>query len=540
MRQRRATLVLAAGLAGAVAVGAPSTAATAPTFTGPSRADDPAISAAHGQMYVNEPATVVGADGTRYVAYQRDSQLSKTTDGGRNWTYVGAGDHTDVLAKNVSGCTSANDIGDVDLTVDKAGQVYFGDLQITAGGTGDNGIQPVVAHSGNGFRTYSGTCAAHQPASVDREWLAAYTAPGKTALQSDVYLSYHDFGPNFISVNASHDGGRTFGLPVPVVDNPAAVNASGCDTVPAGTAVDPRNGWVYVAWTSGNDPASNAATGCNYTQGTVFNKFWVAVSKDKGKTFDTSLAVHTPDATAPHPSDMSEIFGSIAIDRQGGIYIAYTAYNQAHLEYDVFVNYAPTPGDRTGDGSLRFGKATQVSHFPAETVYFPRLVAGDRGRIDVIFLGTSVKNVPATPQNKVTYDGSDPNKPNCLPEKGPGIHGVRFLGKPCLLPPSTQWYIYLAQSLNAAFSAPTFTQQKLRSGVMHRGDICTLGIFCEGDDNRDLADVNDIKIDASGGAQIAYTYESYPSTGPRTEIDFQCQQSGPGLYAGISVTPCRR
>lgn len=182
MRQRRATLVVAAGVAGAIAVVAPSTAATAPGFTPPSRADNPAISAANGQKYVNEPATVVGGDGTRYVAYQRDSQLSTTRDGGRTWQYVGgptAAGSSDVLTKNISGCTSVSDIGDVDLTVDKAGVVYFGDLQITAGGLADTGIQPVVAHSGDGFRTYSGTCAAHQVASVDREWLAAYTAPGK-------------------------------------------------------------------------------------------------------------------------------------------------------------------------------------------------------------------------------------------------------------------------------------------------------------------------------------------------------------------------
>jgi hypothetical protein len=539
MRPRRTLLVVTVGLAGATALAAPTAAVTAqPVFTAPSRADDPAISQAHGQKYVNEPATVVGRDGTRYVAYQRDSQLSKSSDGGLTWTFVGAGNHEDVLAKNVSGCTSITDVGDVDLTKDNAGRVYFADLQVT-GGTDTPGIQPVVAHSDNAFSTYTGTCAAHQAASVDREWLAAYTAPGKTASQSDVYLSYHDFGPNFISVNASHDGGRTFGLPVPVVDNPDAVNASGCDTVPAGTAVDPRNGWVYVAWTSGNDPATNAATGCNYTQGTVFNKFWVAVSKDGGKTFDTSLAVHTPPATAPHPSDMSEIFGSIAIDRQGGIYIAYTAYNQTKLEYDVFVNYSPTPGARNGDGSLRFGKALRVSHFPSQTAYFPRVIAGDAGRIDVIFLGTGVRNVPATAENRLKYDGSGKYEPDCSPDvRDPGNKGTRFLGKPCELPPAAAWYLYLAQSLNAASAAPTFSQQQLRADPVHKGDICTLGIFCLDNDNRDLGDVNDIKIDSFGGAQVAYTYET--PIGSRTEIDFQCQQSGPGLYAGVAVRPCQR
>ena len=72
---------------------------------------------------------------------------------------------------------------------------------------------------------------------------------------------------------------------------------------------------------------------------------------------------------------------------------------------------------------------------------------------------------------------------------------------------------------------------------MHTGDICTLGIFCLGDDNRDIADVNDVKIDRSGGAQVAYTWES--AKGTRTEIDFQCQRSGPGLYRHRRVRDCR-
>jgi hypothetical protein len=78
---------------------------------------------------------------------------------------------------------------------------------------------------------------------------------------------------------------------------------------------------------------------------------------------------------------------------------------------------------------------------------------------------------------------------------------------------------------------------KLRSDPVHTGDICTLGIFCLTGDNRDLADVNDVKIDATGGAQIAYGAEN--AAGSHTEIDFQCQRGGPGLYADVAVRDCQ-
>lgn len=534
MQRRTRLAALVSGLAATSLLVAPGTSSALtvarPHFYPPSRADDPKISASDAK-YVNEPATVVGSDGARYVANQRKSQLNVTRDGGRSWSHPGG---AQVLTKNVSGCSSARDVGDVDLAADSAGRVYFADLQVTAGGTGDNGIQPVVARSDDGFRTYSGTCAAHQPASVDREWMAAYSAPGAPANQSDVYLSYHDFGPNYISVNASHDGGRTWGLPVPVITNGDAALSSACDTVPAGTAVDPRNGWVYVAWTSGPNPANNAATGCNYTQGTVFNKFFVAVSKDKGATFTTTRAFVGPDTTSARtPSDMSEIFGSIAVDRQGGVYIAFPAYLLG--EYDVFYAYSP-PADRAN--MLGFTPPRKVNGTATKTAYFPRLVAGDKGRIDMIYLGTPVRNVAVTPETKAQYDGSDPSKPNCQPElSDPGNKGVRFPGKPCELPADAPWYLYLAQSLNATSFSPTFTTQKLRSDPVHTGDICTLGIFCLDGDNRDIADVNDVKIDRTGGAQVAYTYET--PNGARTEIDFQCQSGGPGLYAGTTVRDCR-
>jgi hypothetical protein len=93
------------------------------------------------------------------------------------------------------------------------------------------------------------------------------------------------------------------------------------------------------------------------------------------------------------------------------------------------------------------------------------------------------------------------------------------------------------QSLDADSAAPHLTDQLLRPDSVHPGDLCTLGINCLGDDNRDITDVNDIRIDATGGFQVAYTAEN--NTRTHNEVDFQCQTGGPGLYAGVAVRSCR-
>jgi hypothetical protein len=508
--------------AAALVLPAPSSAASSPTFTGPVRVDDPKVS---GSNAANEPATVVDKNNVRYVAYQGGSQLAVSNDGGRTWTHRGG---ADALSKNVTGCDPQVDVGDVELATDPAGRTYFADLQASVGIPTDTGLQAIVGTSDDGFQTYGGTCSSHQVFSVDREWMAAYTPPGKASAETRLYLTYHDFGPNTMWVNVSKDGGKTWAAPVDAITDPPAVLNSFCDTVPAGVAVDPGTGWVYVGWTAGSSAPSNVATGCNYTQGTVFNHFFVAVSKDEGATWTSTDAFAGPDVAASEPADMSEIFGSIAVDRAGGVHIAFPDFLNG--EFGAYSASSP-PAD--GAGHLAFGMPVKVNGPDVHTAYFTRLVAGDAGRLDLIYLGSPVKNVIATPANKLAFDGTDPAKPNCRPEVGSNVQGVRFPGKPCQMPADAPWYLYMAQTLDGGGS---WANQKVRADAVHTGDICTLGIFCLPGDNRDLADTNDIKTDSTGGAQIAYTYE--PADASRTEIDFQCQTGGPGLLARVAVTSC--
>jgi hypothetical protein len=249
-------------------------------------------------------------------------------------------------------------------------------------------------------------------------------------------------------------------------------------------------------------------------------------------TWTPSVAFTGPDETAATPSDLSEIFGSLTVDRQGGVYVTFPATTAG--EYDAYIAYSP-PADSSG--ALHFAKPVKVNGTDVHTAYFIRAVAGDRGRVDVMYFGSPVKNLIATPSNKLNYTGSDATKPNCSPEIGTNVQGIRFPGKPCEMPATAPWYLYLAQSLDMASAHPHVSNAKTRPDAVHTGDICTLGIFCLPGDDRDLADVNDLKLDPSGGVQLAYGAEN--TKGTHTEIDFQCQASGPGLYAGVRVRDCQ-
>src|SRR3954447_13655690 len=136
-----AMLLATAVLAGTATRATDAQTANLPTFTAPSRADDPALSK-DDPTYTNEPATVIDSKGVRYVANQLGSQLNVTTDGGRTWTHPGG---KEMLLKNTESCTNAaaDDIGDVELTADNGGRVYMADLQTTVGANADLGIQPV-------------------------------------------------------------------------------------------------------------------------------------------------------------------------------------------------------------------------------------------------------------------------------------------------------------------------------------------------------------------------------------------------------------
>ena len=119
------------------------------------------------------------------------------------------------------------------------------------------------------------------------------------------------------------------------------------------------------------------------------------------------------------------------------------------------------------DRGESWSKPAQVNKAP-KTTTFPWIVAGDPGRIDIVYYGTSVA--------------------------GPSPEEV---------PDSATWRVYMAQSLNALGAKPSFIESTATPSI-HRGKICTSGTGCAAG-TRDLLDFFQVDVDRQGLANIAYT-----------------------------------
>ena len=418
-----------------------------------------------------EPSIAGGPEGNLYVSYPSSSGMSffRSTDGGSSWVKGG-------IADSGSGDTSVN--------VDSSGAVYQANLN---GNEDELPLQADVWKSTDFGQTWpqrgvgpDENDSTGNPFLVDRQWTDAWIPPGKTTNDAQVYLEYHDFGPSQVWVAKSSDGGKTFGLPVPVsAASPDAEAATFCNSIPGGVKVvpsGPHAGRIYAAWLAG-DAATNVGTGCNDTQLETFHTIWIAWSDDGGQTWTPKLIF---DGGFGH--DASALFADMALDTQGNPYVAFG--QNLNDEWDMFVE-ASGDGGKTWNGKSDGSGQPYKVNSDTGTHFFPAITAGDPGHVDVAWIGTSTK-IQTLPYGK--------------PAPGGGAGAV--------------WYVYAAQSADVLSGKPHWDVTKVTPDPIHTGDVCTLGIFCiPGVSDRDLLDFIDIALDPKGAAHVAYTADTPKDTG---------------------------
>jgi hypothetical protein len=351
--------------------------------------------------------------------------------------------------------------GDSDIAVNTNGNVLAADLNVS--------WASVQISTNHGKSFDAGTQSAPED---DRPWL--------TANGQDVYVSYHDFVAEDPIVCTSHDGGKSFPACTQAFAADPSVTNCAENTIPArGMSIDPTDYSLNFLYS-----CSTAAENLQHPPYGPLHDYYLAKSTDGGLTW-TTYPVFKGDTSGGKAPNYANIFGSLAIDSQGNYYALFggTADDNHVLShpYHVYLSVSKNHG-RTWRSPLRIDNDANG----AGTHVLAHLAVTTPGNVDVVWYGS-------------TYTG-EPN----------GVCGTLLNQSQCAngFPPYTAsnapgWRVYMAQSLNALSTTPTFTQVVVNPNYTHFGRICTNGLVCGGSD-RSLLDFISVAVDCSGYAHIAY------------------------------------
>src|SRR5579884_2324459 len=238
--------------------------------------------------------------------------------------------------------------------------------------------------STDGGKTFSCNPASVKATAVDRQWFGFYKDPKKAS--SVVYLDYDIVDGSLVSpgctngvnsagnafvIQNSTDGGQTFN-PFTVVD---------CnDGIAGNIQVNQKNRHIFAIHTA----YANPSTCSNAADAVVVNK-----SVDGGSIWKKTVVYKAPvTKTCAHDVTTGQDFAVLAIDRAGGLY---AVWSQAPVNAagaltgpsHVYYSYSPNEGKTwTPEQRVDSGLTTNVD-------VFPWVVAGDPGRIDIVWYGTT-------------------------------------------------------------------------------------------------------------------------------------------------------
>ena len=298
---------------------------------------------------------------------------------------------------------------------------------------------------------------------ADRQWLGAMELSDGTPR---VYQVYNQVGLGGLSVIYSDNYGQTWQVGQRGID--------GFDTV-GNIVADPVRQRVYIAYAAteeGEDGEPDRAVAK------------VAAAGPGADDFKPAIA-------GTGRGSVANLFVSVDTDTAGNVYTAWIESGGARGVYMA----ASTDGGKT------WGRRIKVNTSALRSNVFPWIVAGDPGRVWVVWYGTGHDAPP--PENR-----------------GP-------------------WNLYGAQSLNALGATPTFRQVKISEHPMHDNEVCLSGLGCsiEQPEDRNLLDDFTADIDPDGMLHVSYNDTNNQLTASPDQdaggafVVQATQEIGPSLYA---------
>jgi hypothetical protein len=414
--------------------------------------------------------------------------------------------------------------GDTELKVDPVnGNLYFVDLQgltnFSASTSSDHGA------------SWTTTCTAVNGTGVDRQWLGIDDNGGKSpvgggAKDGRLYLDYDNANQNTDTANATgnqlvmnesldgvHYGSFCQAAGIPCLGPPAVISAD--EGIPGNIVVDNVPGSrfqhrvyaihtnsagtgvivSYCSGASGDNSAAKVAASCtDPTQANAdpahVNVYWHDSFPRKAGAYLTG-----------------NLFATIAIDTKGNLYAVWS-------EYPTVTEPGPLPGLATtsekGPGVVKVSVSTNGAQTWSKPVVvspptlgnnvMPWVTAGDPGRIDIAWYGA--------PQAK----------------NAQGDYGPDTLD-------NGTWNVYLAQSLNALSSQPSFAISKVSDHQAKFGNISTQGLG--GSPDRSLGDFMQVTTGSRGQAVVSYVDDTSADRNP--DLCMPCGQTPPEAAGPIMI-----
>ena len=373
-------------------------------------------------------------------------------------------------------------------------QLYFADL-----GVSTVHIRKSTDGGATWFAPGTGGAAGEVSASVDRQWMSF----DRSGANQTVYLWEHEFTTQVLRMSAlTNDTAWSpfaSGMSDPELIAPPGSTLS--NTVPGPTFVDPATHQVY-----GFLGASTVTTNVVGAPAGKLPNVWEA---DGAGTFTSPVppgpftnhpvwkgVIDSPTNPAPPAgsatvgSNTANLFNGATIDSAGNIYVTWATPSGRNGLYDVWF------------ASSRDHGATYYGPFKINPTglqgNMPWIAAGDNGRVDIVFYGTTGTQDPTTST-------------------------------------TNQWNVYFAQTLNAADREPVFTVSQASDHISHVGPICNVGILCSSG-TRQLLDFFQVAIGPDGLANIAYA-DTGASNGA-SHVSYARQNSGPLALTNPSAVTC--
>jgi hypothetical protein len=448
------------------------------------------------------------------------SWIWRSMDGGKTFKWVPA---AAPLTGKVLPCPGG---GDTELAVDSAGRLYFNDLSLA---------NFSVSRSDDQGRTFLPCNPAAVPdGGVDRQW---YAVDGDPTAGGSLYLTNDEVGTGAVQCGSTQVNNVLVMYRSPPTG--VAGSTAGLDFGPPYRITQPGSCGEGIM---GNDEVSPVAT----STGQIVNGqpttlaapvHHVYVIHDDGSLSQILIARCFPVAFGAPVTNVSDPSGLNCVDlpvanlgastavRTGGNFPS-LAIDRAGNLYAVW-EQAPMNGSVAGDTSLFYAFSTNDGTTWSAPVRVPTpglnndvfasVAAGDDGRVDIAWYGTSAHVDPS---------GGPQSCPDGGPDAVPG-----------------PWSLYLTQTLNGHSSSVTFAAPVLASEhPIRRGGIQTLiGNQCGGSTNlglsgtaRTLGDFLQLRIGAKGQADISYAdSENLDGNLYGSHAMFVAQNGGPGVLTTV-------